>query len=70
MLPVQRFEETCRTVLEEHGPQALQYGATEGYELGGGHLGGGSRVTALSSPEWATTHPAANYQPSNRDAVL
>jgi 2-aminoadipate transaminase len=32
VFPVQRFEEACRRVLEEHGPQALQYGATEGYE--------------------------------------
>jgi 2-aminoadipate transaminase len=28
VFPVQRFEKACRTVLEEHGPQALQYGAT------------------------------------------
>ncbi len=32
VFPVQRFEEACRTVLETHGAQALQYGATEGYE--------------------------------------
>ena len=32
VFPVQRFEEACRTVLEQHGAQALQYGATEGYE--------------------------------------
>jgi 2-aminoadipate transaminase len=32
VFPVQRFEEACHTVLEEHGGQALQYGATEGYE--------------------------------------
>ena len=32
VFPVQRFEDACRTVLEEHGAQALQYGATEGYE--------------------------------------
>src|ERR1700751_1794200 len=32
VFPVQRFEEACRRVLAEHGPQALQYGATEGYE--------------------------------------
>ena len=32
VFPVQRFEEACHTVLEEHGAQALQYGATEGYE--------------------------------------
>jgi 2-aminoadipate transaminase len=32
VFPVQRFEEACRRVLKEHGPQALQYGATEGYE--------------------------------------
>ena len=29
--PVQRFEEACHKVLTEHGPQALQYGTTEGY---------------------------------------
>jgi 2-aminoadipate transaminase len=32
VFPVKRFEEACRTVLEQHGPQALQYGPTEGYE--------------------------------------
>jgi len=32
VFPVQRFEEACHTVLEEHGAQALQYSATEGYE--------------------------------------
>ncbi len=32
VFPVKRFEEACRTVLEKHGPQALQYGPTEGYE--------------------------------------
>jgi hypothetical protein len=32
VFPVQRFEEACHTVLKEHGPQALQYSATEGYE--------------------------------------
>ena len=32
VFPVQRFEEACHTVLKEHGAQALQYGATEGYE--------------------------------------
>lgn len=32
VFPVKRFEEACRTVLERHGPQALQYGPTEGYE--------------------------------------
>jgi len=32
VFPVQRFEEACHSVLEEHGTQAPQYGATEGYE--------------------------------------
>jgi 2-aminoadipate transaminase len=32
VFPVERFEEACHKVLTEHGPQALQYGATEGYE--------------------------------------
>ncbi|MGB8583248.1 MAG: PLP-dependent aminotransferase family protein [Candidatus Sulfotelmatobacter sp.] len=32
VFPVQRFEEACHTVLEQRGAQALQYGATEGYE--------------------------------------
>jgi 2-aminoadipate transaminase len=32
VFPVKRFQEACRTVLEQHGPQALQYGPTEGYE--------------------------------------
>src|SRR5579863_2925702 len=32
VFPVKRFEEACRTVLEKHGAEALQYGATEGYE--------------------------------------
>lgn len=32
VFPVKRFEEACRIVLEKHGPRALQYGPTEGYE--------------------------------------
>jgi 2-aminoadipate transaminase len=32
VFPVKRFQEACGTVLERHGPQALQYGPTEGYE--------------------------------------
>src|SRR5579862_1849029 len=32
VFPVKRFQEACRTVLDQHGPQALQYGSTEGYE--------------------------------------
>ena len=32
VFPVKRFEEACHKVLTEHGAQALQYGATEGYE--------------------------------------
>ena len=32
VFPVKRFEEACHKVLAEHGAQALQYGATEGYE--------------------------------------
>ncbi|HET9407637.1 MAG TPA: PLP-dependent aminotransferase family protein [Candidatus Sulfotelmatobacter sp.] len=32
VFPVTRFQEACRKVLVEHGPEALQYGATEGYE--------------------------------------
>ncbi len=32
VFPVERFEEACCIVLEKHGAQALQYGATEGYE--------------------------------------
>jgi 2-aminoadipate transaminase len=32
VFPVKRFEEACSTVLQQHGAQALQYGATEGYE--------------------------------------
>jgi 2-aminoadipate transaminase len=32
VFPVERFEAACHKVLTEHGPQALQYGATEGYE--------------------------------------
>ena len=31
VFPVQRFEEACHKVLSELGPQALQYGPTEGY---------------------------------------
>jgi len=32
VFPVQRFDEACHKVLSEHGPQALQYGTTEGYQ--------------------------------------
>ena len=32
VFPVQRFEEACHKVLAECGAQALQYGATEGYQ--------------------------------------
>ena len=32
VFPIQRFEEACHRVLEQHGASALQYGATEGYE--------------------------------------
>src|SRR3974390_2957560 len=32
VFPVKRFEEACHKVLTERGAQALQYGATEGYE--------------------------------------
>jgi len=32
VFPVQRFEQACRKVLSEHGPMALQYGTTEGYQ--------------------------------------
>jgi 2-aminoadipate transaminase len=31
LFPVQRCEDACLTVLREHGAQALQYSATEGY---------------------------------------
>lgn len=31
VFPVKEFREACRVVLELHGAQALQYGATEGY---------------------------------------
>src|ERR1700741_585618 len=32
VFPVERFAEACRKVLAEHGAQALQYRATEGYQ--------------------------------------
>jgi 2-aminoadipate transaminase len=32
VFPVTRFQEACRKVLEVNGHQALQYGASEGYE--------------------------------------
>src|SRR5437764_12088375 len=32
VFPVARFQEACRQVLEKNASQALQYGATEGYE--------------------------------------
>lgn len=32
VFPAQRFQEACRKVLETNASQALQYGATEGYE--------------------------------------
>ncbi|MFZ6030836.1 MAG: PLP-dependent aminotransferase family protein [Chloroflexota bacterium] len=31
VFPVQAFADACQRVLHEHGPQALQYGVTEGY---------------------------------------
>ncbi|HKU26456.1 MAG TPA: PLP-dependent aminotransferase family protein [Candidatus Sulfotelmatobacter sp.] len=32
VFPVKRFEEACHKVLSEHGPLALQYGTTEGFQ--------------------------------------
>ena len=32
VFPVERFQEACHKVLSEHGPEALQYGPTEGYQ--------------------------------------
>src|SRR5215475_8872324 len=32
VFPVERFEQACQKVLSEHGAEALQYGATEGYQ--------------------------------------
>ncbi len=32
VFPTQQFKEACQKVLTEHGPQALQYGPTEGYQ--------------------------------------
>ncbi len=32
VFPIERFREACERVLTEHGRQALQYGASEGYE--------------------------------------
>jgi 2-aminoadipate transaminase len=32
VFPVKRFEEACHKVLSEHGAEALQYAATEGYQ--------------------------------------
>src|SRR5579863_9834411 len=32
VFPLDRFQEACRRVLEVNGHQALQYGASEGYE--------------------------------------
>jgi len=32
VFPTQRFQEACRKVLEQNASQALQYGASEGYE--------------------------------------
>jgi len=31
VFPTSRFKEACQRVLDEHGPQALQYSTTEGY---------------------------------------
>ncbi len=31
IFPVQEFKEACIRVLDEHGPEALQYGTTDGY---------------------------------------
>jgi 2-aminoadipate transaminase len=32
VFPVERFQEACHKVLQQHGPSALQYGRTEGFE--------------------------------------
>lgn len=32
VFPVEKFREACNTVLQNEGPQALQYGTTEGYK--------------------------------------
>ena len=32
VFPIKRFQEACRKVLDQNAKQALQYGATEGYE--------------------------------------
>ncbi len=32
VFPIERFREACELVLKEHGPQALQYSASEGYQ--------------------------------------
>jgi 2-aminoadipate transaminase len=32
VFPTPQFQEACQKVLQDHGPEALQYGATEGYE--------------------------------------
>src|SRR5205814_10377086 len=32
VFPIARFQEACRKVLEQNAKEALQYGATEGYE--------------------------------------
>jgi 2-aminoadipate transaminase len=32
VFPVEKFQEACASALKNHGPMALQYGATEGYE--------------------------------------
>ncbi|HEY59592.1 MAG TPA: PLP-dependent aminotransferase family protein [Anaerolineae bacterium] len=31
VFPIEKFKEACITVLEENGPQSLQYGSTDGY---------------------------------------
>lgn len=31
VFPIKEFKEACNRVLEEHGPQSLQYGTTDGY---------------------------------------
>jgi 2-aminoadipate transaminase len=32
VFPVEKFQEACTSTLKNHGPAALQYGATEGYQ--------------------------------------
>ena len=56
VFPVDEFTAACETVLKEWGPEALQYGATEGYkplrEMIARHSSGEELRSSFFRPSW------------------